>query len=352
MTNPLKKPSIQVPGAVRRKAVGSSSQDLVRLRPLRSERRLPLLIEPAIDGVDLLQWADSSRELIDRALLESGGILFRGFSLASLDTFEDFVRRTSGEPMTYTYRSTPRTEVSGKVYTSTEYPAHQWIPMHNEMSYSTRWPMRIGFYCAQPSVRGGETPIADSRRVYERIEPRVRDRFAEQGVLYVRNYGGGLDVSWQEVFQTSDPAEVEGFCRGAGIEYEWRRARGGNRLRTRQVCQGVIQHPVTGEPVWFNQAHLFHVTSLDVKVREQLLSGVAAEDLPRNTYYGDGSPIPDEDLEMIRRVYREEQVVFPWQKGDLVLLDNVLTAHGRAPFEGPRRILVAMAGPGGSEVAA
>lgn len=342
MTNPLKKPAIQVPRAIRRKAVGTSSQDLVRLHRLDANRVLPLLAEPAIEGVDLLQWADASRDSIDRALLDNGGILFRGFSLASLDAFEDFVRRTSGEPMTYTYRSTPRMEVSGKVYTSTEYPAHQWIPMHNEMSYSTRWPMRIGFYCALPAARGGETPIADSRRVYERIEPRVRDRFAAEGVLYVRNYGQGLDVSWQEVFQTSDPTEVEAFCREAGIECEWR---GDGRLRTRQVCQGVTRHPLTGELVWFNQAHLFHVTSLDPKVREQLLAGVAIEDLPRNTYYGNGSPIADEDLEAIRRVYREEQVVFPWQQGDLLLLDNVLTAHGRAPFEGPRRILVAMAGP-------
>jgi alpha-ketoglutarate-dependent taurine dioxygenase len=34
----------------------------------------------------------------------------------------------------------------------------------------------------------------------------------------------------------------------------------------------------------------------------------------------------------------------PWQKGDVALLDNMKISHGRMPFEGDRRILVAMGG--------
>ncbi|WP_281425855.1 TauD/TfdA family dioxygenase [Polymorphospora rubra] len=33
-----------------------------------------------------------------------------------------------------------------------------------------------------------------------------------------------------------------------------------------------------------------------------------------------------------------------WRAGDLLLIDNVLTAHGRRSFEGTRRVLVAMSG--------
>ncbi len=216
--------------------------------------------------------------------------------------------------------------------------------MHNEMSYSRSWPMRIWFLCAQAAPEGGETPIADSRRVFERIRPEVRERFARLGVLYVRNYGGGLDLAWQDVFQTDDRAAVESFCRENGIEIQWRE---GDRLRTRQVCQAVAAHPVTGAPLWFNQAHLFHVSSLAPAIREHLLAAVSPEDLPRNTFYGDGSPIEDETLDHIREVYERERVLFPWQDGDILLLDNMLTAHGRAPFSGPRKVLVGMAEPAG-----
>jgi alpha-ketoglutarate-dependent taurine dioxygenase len=335
------------PGAIARKAVNlSGADDLVRTADLVPGREIPVKIEPALEGVRLARWAESHCDRIEGLLRRRGAVLFRGFGPLALEEFQEVVRRTSGELLTYTYRSTPRREVSGRIYTSTEYPAHQWIPMHNEMSYTRRWPLRIGFFCAQPSARGGETPIADSRRVYQRLDPALRERFEAQGVLYVRNYGSGLDVSWQEVFQTDDRAEAEEFCRQNGIEAEWR---AGDRLRTRQVCQATARHPGTGEPVWFNQAHLFHVSSLEPAVREALQAQLDPADLPRNTYYGDGSPIEDGTLEEIREVFRQEMVLFPWQTDDILLLDNVLVAHGRAPFEGARRVLVAMAQPAWQE---
>jgi alpha-ketoglutarate-dependent taurine dioxygenase len=275
-------------------------------------------------------------------LLRHGGVLFRGFQVGRVEDFESLVREMSGgELMEYKYRSTPRTEVSGRIYTSTEYPPDQWIPQHNEMSYSREWPLRIAFLCVQAAERGGETPLSDSRRMFDRLSPAVRDRFAEKGVMYVRNYSPGLDMHWQDVFGTSDRATVEGFCRQAGIDLEWK-ADGG--LRTRQVCQGIARHPVTGERLWFNQAHLFHVSNLDPAVRAALVAERGEENLPRNTCYGDGSSIPDAVLDEIREAYRQEMRSFAWHNGDLVLLDNMLVAHGRAPFSGPRRVLVGMAG--------
>lgn len=333
---------------VQRKLVSTSVDDLVREEQLLPDRELPVKLEPATEGVSLLEWVRQSRERIDSMLLRHGGILFRGFGVESLERFEEIVRVTSGELMQYTYRSTPRSEVAGRIYTSTEYPADQWIPMHNEMSYTSEWPLRIAFFCVRAAEHGGETPIADSRRVYQRIHPEVRARFAEKGVMYVRNYSPGLDVSWQDVFQTSDRTEVERFCQHAGIDLEWKEDGG---LRTRQVCQGVARHPVTGEMVWFNQAHLFHVSSLAPEVRAALLARHGESALPRNAYFGDGSPIEENALEEIRRVYRSESIDVPWRNGDLVLLDNMLAAHGRAPFSGPRKIVVAMAGAAGPESA-
>jgi alpha-ketoglutarate-dependent taurine dioxygenase len=294
-----------------------------------------------VDGVDVKAWAAAHRDEVRQKLLAHGAILFRGFTVGTVAEFEEFMRALAGDLLDYSYRSTPRSQVSGKIYTSTEYPAHQTIPQHNEMSYTRRWPMLVGFFCVEPSAEGGETPIADSRAVFQRVDPAIRDRFASKSVMYVRNYGDALDLPWQAVFQTDDRAAAEEYCRQAGIAFEWK---GDDRLRTAQVCQAVAAHPTTGEMVWFNQAHLFHVSSLGREMRDALLQS-AGDEPPRNAYYGDGTPIDERDLDQIRAAYDDETVSFPWQKGDILLVDNMLVSHGRRPYRGSRKIVVAMAQP-------
>lgn len=335
-----KKAGLKGIGTVRRSAVDVAADGLIEMNHLVADEILPLVIRPRLAGVTLKDWVIGNRDLIHQKLLQHGGILFRGFSANSVIEFEDLVKALSGGLLQYSYRSTPRSEVEGRIYTSTEYPPDQVIPMHNEMSYSRSWPRKIWFYSVKAAAQGGETPIADSRKVYQRIPPAVQDLFRDKGVMYVRNYGAGLDLPWQNVFNTDDAAEVERHCDAAGIEYEWR---GGDRLRTRQTCAAIRQHPETGEALWFNQAHLFHVSSLRPELRQSLLEDLTEEELPRNAYYGDGTPIADADLAEIRRAFDEVEVAFPWEEGDLLLLDNMLTAHGRRPFEGQRKVLVGMA---------
>jgi alpha-ketoglutarate-dependent taurine dioxygenase len=279
---------------------------------------------------------------IDQALHEQGGVLFRGHGVAGSEGFRAFARGFGHPLVSYEFGSTPRSRVSDGVYTSTEYPAHQQIPLHNEQSYARDWPMKIWFHCQVAAARGGETPIADSRKVYQQVDAGIRRRFCEHGVLYVRNYGKGLDVPWQRVFDTADPAVVEAYCRAHGISCEWT---GDGELRTHQVAQAAMWHPKTHEMVWFNQAHLFHVSALEPSVREALLDAVDIDYLPRNAYYGDGRAIEDSVLDEIRGVYAELQVVFPWQVGDVLMLDNMLVAHGRTAFAGERKVIVAMAEP-------
>jgi alpha-ketoglutarate-dependent taurine dioxygenase len=199
--------------------------------------------------------------------------------------------------------------------------------------------MIIGFFCVQPAGEGGETPLADSRRVFAQIDPEIRKEFIRKQVMYVRNYDDdALDLSWREVFQTDKRAEVENYCLKAGMTVEWN---GDKQLRTSQVCQAVIEHPLTGEMVWFNQAHLFHVSSLEQDVRS-LLQSTSGGNEPRNAFFGDGSAIDEAVLDHIRSVYENEKVTFPWQRGDVLILDNILKAHGRKPYRGPRQIVVGM----------
>ena len=326
-----------------RQAASVSEETIVTMQPLVPGSMLPLVARPAVAGVDLVSWAKNHLNVIHADLSRYGAILFRGFELRGPEVFAEFIRATSdGDLLAYTNRSTPRTEIGGNIYTATEYPANQVIPLHNENSYQSSWPLKIYFFCVTSPKQGGATPLADSRKVFDRIRPEIREEFARRKVMYVRNYGDSLDLDWQQVFQTIDRTEVEAFCRREGLEFEWKDR---TRLRTRQICQAVASHPETGEMIWFNQAHLFHVSSLAPDVSEYLLAEIKQAELPRNAYYGDGTPIEPSFLEEIRAAYREETVTFTWQEGDILLVDNMLVAHGREPFVGSRKVLVGMSEP-------
>jgi alpha-ketoglutarate-dependent taurine dioxygenase len=320
-------------------AVDTSRESLVEKSCLIPGEPLLLQAQPRVDGVDLALWAGANLAVVRADSLKHGAILFRGFKISGSSDFERFVKSVFPDLCEYREPSSPRTEVNNRIYTSTEYPASQWIQLHNEMSYSHSWPRRVFFYCDKPAEKGGETPIASSRKVFESLDSGIKERFMRKGVMYVRNFHPGLDLSWQHVFQTEDRSMVEAHCRSAGIEVEWI-AR--DHLRSRQIRQAVLKHPETGEEVWFNQAHAFHVSSLPVAVRESLLNQMKEEDLPRNAYYGDGTRIEASIIEEIREAYSCASLIFQWQKGDILLLDNMQVAHGRAPFTGTRTILVAM----------
>ncbi|MBD1837880.1 non-ribosomal peptide synthetase [Coleofasciculus sp. FACHB-501] len=323
---------------IKPKAVTLPKGELVKTEYLQAGETFPLVLKPAVNEVDIVDWAKNNQEFIQTKLLQHGGILFRGFNEPLVFVFEQFAQAICPQ-LFGEYGDLPREGVSGQVYGSTPYPADKAILFHNESSHLHRWPLKIWFFCVKAAQQGGETPIIDCRKVYQLLEPQLQERFAEKQIMYVRNYTNGLDVSWQEFFRTTDKSVVEDYCRKAAIEFEWREDNG---LRTRQIRPAISKHPKTGETVFFNQLFLHHVSCLDTAVRASLLSVFGEENLPRNVYYGDGTTIEDSVIAEIQEIYRQASVSFPWQEGDILMLDNMLAAHSRNPFIGSRKIVVAM----------
>ena len=268
----------------------------------------------------------------------AGAVLLRGFDLASVDRFHDVAPRLCGEIFTDNSEHTPVSQ-DGTVQTPVPYTAERLLLWHNENSFNDEWPLRIAFCCVQPAEQGGETPVVDSCAVYREIEASLRDELDEKGVAYIRNFRSGIGLSWQSVFRTDDREEVDRYCQAHGIDAEWS-AKG--HLRTVAVRPAVIAHPFTGEPSLFAQPQHWHPACLDPDARQALERTAATVGLPRDCTFGDGSPIDDDAMLHMLDVYRRNQVVFPWRPGDLLVLDNVLWAHGRNPYKGRRTILVAM----------
>jgi SAM-dependent methyltransferase/alpha-ketoglutarate-dependent taurine dioxygenase len=319
-------------------AVSFAQTEICTTSYLQPNQTLPLVIQPATAEVDLAEWASSSREFIETRLAQHGALLFRDFQVGSALSLERFALTLCSE-LVNDNGEHQRSNVSRNVYTPVFYPAEQQLLWHNENSFNYRWPTRIWFCCIEPAMRGGETPIVDSRLVYAELNERVRERFLAKGVKYVRNYGTGLGLDWQTVFQTENREEVERQCRHEGIEFEWK---GRDQLRTSCVRPAALKHPVTGQMAWFNQAQHWHVSCLDRATRESALSLFKEEDLPRHCYFGDGTSIEASEMEEILETYRRHEVTFAWQRGDVMMLDNILTAHARNSFVGERQLLVTM----------
>jgi len=299
-----------------------------------------LMLRINVEPENLNNWLSENSSHINRLLRQNGALLIRRILVQGSKKLERVLTAFfDNELLEYTYRSTPRTKMRGRIYTSSEYHPDETIFLHNENAYSNEWAMNIAFYCVKPAETGGTTPIASSKSVYASIPVEVREKFVAKKLMYVRNYGN-IDLSWTEVFQTEDRNEVEKYCENNAIQFEWV---GKNGLRTRQLAGASYSHPSTGEKVWFNQAHLFHISSLSSNNRASLEDTFKKEDLPRNVYYADGEDIEEEALDHIRKAYRDNTITFDWQEGDLLLLDNMLYSHGRQPFTGNRRILVGMA---------
>ena len=276
---------------------------------------------------------------IDDQLVKEKALVFRGFGVEP-GALDQVLSLLLPNRLAYVHGNSPRTKVGANVYTSTEYPQEFTISMHNELSYAARWPARLTFFCETAAATGGATPLVDGVRWLESLDDEVREAYAG-GVRYTQNLhdGFGLGKSWQETFESSDRDQVEEFLTVSGAAWQWK---SDGTLRVSSVRPSTTRHPVTGTEVWFNQSDQWHAAALGDETAAALAQIMPEEDLPQSVTFADGSPIPGEYAIQVRDRGLENAVDVAWRQGDVLVIDNVLVGHGRRPFTGQRRVLVAM----------
>lgn len=302
----------------------------------------PILHLPTPAPADLPAWAAEHRHTLRSLVTEHGAVLVRGLGLYDTGQAGALFGQLTPGLMTDTEAFAPRQAYAPGVYSSTAWPANQPMCMHHELSYTHSPPGLLLLACLTAPTTVGATALANSATVLDALPPELIQRFEQDGWLLTRTYNDDIGASWTEAFGTDDRAAVEDYCRANVIEFAWQ---GDGSLRTRQRRPAVVRHPATGRRCWFNQIAFLNEWTLAPEVREYLVDVYGPEALPFNTRFGNGDPIGEDVVQLINTVYAEHTVREPWQSGDLMLIDNIRTAHSREPFEPPREVLVAMAEP-------
>ncbi|AUP80252.1 TauD/TfdA family dioxygenase [Flavivirga eckloniae] len=303
---------------------------------IKKSLSFPLVIINNDENQQLADWILDNEEDFNSNLQKYGAILCRDFKVETVEKFQSLTEMFPNDFLDYNILSSPRYEVTNNVYVSTACPEDQSIGMHSESSYALNHPNRIVFCCIIPPKVKGETPIADNRLIIKNMSPDLVKKFLNLGVMYKRNLTGFLSKSWEDVFQTSDRKKVEKQCELNGMSYNWK---SDSHLELTWTKKGVWKHPETGDITWFNHALFFNKYSLN----KDLLSFITSDnELPSNTFFGDGTEITKEEIEHIKEAYKKATIEFRWKKDDVLFLDNMLMSHGRNPYQGERKIVVSI----------
>ncbi|MGW4348996.1 TauD/TfdA family dioxygenase [Streptomyces sp. NPDC004690] len=302
----------------------------------------PLVVTPELPALaDALDWLRSVDDDLRAAARTHGSLYLRGLPVCDVQNFGAVRDLLVPQRTPYREKATPRHSYGDDVFSSTDLPPAQPIRMHNENSYTLDFPGTLVFCCLTAPAEGGATPVADCRAVLRELPDHMVRRMRATGWALRRNYSDLVSLDWRTAFAADRAEQVEAYCAENLIAARW----SGDDLSTSQVRAGVITHPHTGDEVWFNHMAFWNSWSLDEEIRESLVDEFGPDGLPFETSFGDGEPLTKDDLATLNAAYAAATVRRSWQPGDVMVVDNILTAHGREPFRGERRIVVAMGDP-------
>lgn len=313
----------------------------------------PLFIEPKDetlrDRLAFLQWLENRRPVLDRMVVNNGGIVLRGFPVATTADFENVIDRFPTYTQGYVGGISPRRALGAKALESTSIAPQYRLGIHQEMAYTRDYPPRIMFFARIVPDEGGQTIIADMRQVTAKLPPTLTEKLDRLGVAAVRNFGNGEHeerasvepefMPWATSFDTDDRAEVERLCRGLGREAIWN---ANGSLTTVARFPAFTIHPATGERVYRANLHAVRQPFVDTSAEAEELRSFQA--VPSGNYFGDGTPLNDAEWAGLSAIIDEETREWVWAAGDVMILDNLLVGHGRNPFRGERETQVALLG--------
>lgn len=304
-----------------------------------------------------------------KELIEHGALLFRGYQVLTPEDFEAVALALEPGLQNNYAGTSPRNSRTKFVHSASELPGHYPITQHCEMSFLPSAPRFLFFHCFVEPSDGGETPVCDFRKVYAQLDPDIRAEFEAKGIRLIRNYSGPNSKAskdrfqlkrWDELFKTTDREKIAEECRKNELTATWL---DDDRLRLVNERPAMQRHPDTGEMVWFNHLQVFHREAAAIEYehifnrrkdffsfRYMVMINIItlfkrmfkkSEDEAMHMVFADGSEIPKHYVEHVEQVIWNNLKANKWKRGDVLMIDNFSTSHGRLPYRGPRDILVA-----------
>jgi alpha-ketoglutarate-dependent taurine dioxygenase len=309
----------------------------------------PLFIEPR--GAALRQragfraWLAAHRPALDALIVEHGGIVLRGFPMADTDDFASFIEGFPPFQGGYAGGRAPRATISGRVMEATRLSSSVRLALHSEMAYRRDYPRRVAFFSRKTAAVGGETLIGDVRRLADAMDPALRRKIETLGTRTAINFGpkaddqshsyGHMDQrGWNHSFETDDPARVDALCAERGLQPLWNED---GSLTVLNVLDPFVVHPATGKTLYRSILHMKPQAEqgLDIEISK-------TKKYPTGATLGDGKRLSAEEMAHIDALCDQVTYAWPWQDGDVMVLDNLQVWHGRNPYEGERDVQVAL----------
>lgn len=287
-------------------------------------------------------------------IVRHGGVLIRGGTLRSPHELNELVRVVCpGDPFLYQGGSAYRTNLGPGVYSAAESHPDVEIVQHHEAAYFRRWPTHLALFCEVPPIERGSTPLCDNRALTRRLPTDILDLLSNASIRYERNLHRDLHADYIRS-SFGSPDSILEVCAAQGMTAEWR----GEFLHLQYDAPAVTRHPATGELLHFSQIYAHNWYAYDGYESPAFRRGAAALfDPERARGWGRRTPLQiariagdseprDQLLELFDSEYAGLTRTFRWESGDLALIDNILTTHGRQPYRGPRKLWLAF-GPEG-----
>lgn len=290
---------------------------------------------------ELTHWVQHNQAELEQQLSQAGAILFRGFPIDSAETFDTFSASFGYPSFTYeeSLSNAVRINFTKRVFTANEAPKEVEIYLHHEMAQTPVSPDKLFFFCKAAADSGGATPLCRSDQLFselKRIEPNLAESFKSKGLKYTTtmpeedDHASGQGRSWRSTLSAQTIEQAESKLSQLGYSWQWS---SDGSLKAITPVLPAVRTLSNGKDVFYNQLIAAYMGWQGVK--EDPSSAIA---------FGDGSLIPTAILETIVELAKNFTYDLNWQDGDVALVDNKMTMHGRRPFDGTRKrqVLVAL----------